>query len=428
MSSVLNSPRAGPSPRVRGSRRPHPVTRRAPGSIPACAGKPQAIHSSAQGVGVHPRVCGEAMAAYKVWPSFPGPSPRVRGSRLQCFHGGDPFGSIPACAGKPLPAPGRAGDQEVHPRVCGEAVLSSRQHDAYKGPSPRVRGSRTSVQSRAVRVRSIPACAGKPPGQDLAAGSREVHPRVCGEAGVRGRRRGVRRGPSPRVRGSPRVGHPAWEMARSIPACAGKPRRSRPSRPKVRVHPRVCGEAVLATGGNPRDEGPSPRVRGSPERQVGVLAGERSIPACAGKPAPATSGCRRAGVHPRVCGEACTMSSARRQASGPSPRVRGSPGARHPEHGAGGSIPACAGKPFEVMVMFPSWKVHPRVCGEAAAGQPLLRNGWGPSPRVRGSHPAAPGGDALPGSIPACAGKPGPGSAPSAGRRVHPRVCGEAPT
>ena len=51
-----------------------------------------------------------------------------------------------------------------------------------------------------------------------------------------------------------------------------------------------------------------------------------------------------------------------------------------------GSIPACAGKPLGTVADPLTIGVHPRVCGEAKVEYSELVEGWGPSPRVRGSH------------------------------------------
>ena len=49
-------------------------------------------------------------------------------------------------------------------------------------------------------------------------------------------------GLSPRVRGN-LAGHVRRDLpGRSIPACAGKPRRGEKNAPMIRVYPRVCGE------------------------------------------------------------------------------------------------------------------------------------------------------------------------------------------
>ena len=112
--------------------------------------------------------------------------------------------------------------------------------------------------------------------------------------------------------------------------------------------------------------------------------------------------------------------------TGPSPRVRGSRELVHRPVESPGSIPACAGKPDQKGVWRLVARVHPRVCGEAEVSVVDEPGQEGPSPRVRGSRtPTAPA-THPPGSIPACAGKPGLPLPHAYREGVHPRVCGEA--
>ncbi len=194
-------------------------------------------------------------------------------------------GSIPACAGKPGQPLTLTRSSRVHPRVCGEAANERRNDQPQRGPSPRVRGSRSADRLPERQRGSIPACAGKPHSSIGMRRKTQVHPRVCGEApcnmifisGVR---------------------------AGSIPACAGKPELNWTIRKLPRVHPRVCGEARYWRQAWNRSTGPSPRVRGSPYESVFVHSSEGSIPACAGKPKPSPCAWTPPRVHPRVCGEA----------------------------------------------------------------------------------------------------------------------------
>ena len=417
----------GPSPRVRGSRRAPARRPRPAGSIPACAGKPGRRAIGTCGSGVHPRVCGEAPAAHRAHVPPPGPSPRVRGSRQSGSGTRSGSGSIPACAGKPLTGGGGGKWQGVHPRVCGEAFGAETTRAIAPGPSPRVRGSRLEPGLDRAELRSIPACAGKPSPCSRGAPASGVHPRVCGEAGLDAGEQLAAGGPSPRVRGSLEDPLPALRERGSIPACAGKPSRGGSRSRRGRVHPRVCGEALPRRRRRPPAHGgPSPRVRGSPELRPGVAVVDGSIPACAGKPREEQVGHLRAGVHPRVCGEARTPRRRTSESPGPSPRVRGSRGHHPRPEDHRGSIPACAGKPETLSPRAIAARVHPRVCGEAARPLPLPSSAHGPSPRVRGS-PARGGGAArCVGSIPACAGKPRWRRCGSSPTWVHPRVCGEA--
>ena len=230
-----------------------------------------------------------------------------------------------------------------------------------------------------------------------------VHPRVCGEAVLTLDVDDPLVGPSPRVRGSPPAPPGPAPSRRSIPACAGKPAATHPRPRSTEVHPRVCGEASSSEGIQKPERGPSPRVRGSPDRGRGGDGRAGSIPACAGKPISAQPAVGLRRVHPRVCGEAGTGSSSPVSGGGPSPRVRGSRAGARDDCEPGGSIPACAGKPPLSQRASDTLRVHPRVCGEAVGKDDARSVVQGPSPRVRGSHAPLPGTLPVRGSIPACA-------------------------
>ena len=278
-------------------------------------------------------------------PRSSGPSPRVRGNRAipAADESGD--GSIPACAGKPLPALGPPPENRVHPRVCGETAAGGEQAILAAGPSPRVRGNRGGAAGAGCAGGSIPACAGKPQPMRRRRQLPGVHPRVCGETATAKTGRQALAGPSPRVRGNPGPPPPNLWLGGSIPACAGKPMVLVVVVRMTGVHPRVCGETGPPSAQPTAWPGPSPRVRGNRILSRNQTPSAGSIPACAGKPSSRPDRSRRSGVHPRVCGETASIRPASVLLPGPSPRVRGNrlPDARDLHRH--GSIPACAGKP-----------------------------------------------------------------------------------
>ena len=310
--------------------------------------------------------------------------------------------------------------------MCGEAFDKSFSARYAQGPSPRVRGSLPAQGFPEGLLGSIPACAGKPASRRGAVACTWVHPRVCGEARLTLSGLPCHWGPSPRVRGSHAERLRARHRPGSIPACAGKPGGAGRPSPRSTVHPRVCGEAVRHQGLALEALGPSPRVRGSRHADAPACHGQGSIPACAGKPRQLVLDLRRQGVHPRVCGEASDDFSIDSDLSGPSPRVRGSLVRRSAEPGRRGSIPACAGKPGVAPAGSRQPWVHPRVCGEAVFSRSGPRVNPGPSPRVRGSRVRSKPCVQGARSIPACAGKPSTCRRWASWCRVHPRVCGEA--
>ena len=354
--------------------------------IPACAGNSAALRPQRRSPPVHPRVCGELIITVNDESIGDGSSPRVRGTPTRRERSWLPARFIPACA--------------------GNSVVDDDSFTARDGSSPRVRGTRSILHPHAVSPRFIPACAGNSMRSRRSCPSTTVHPRVCGEL-ARSVILGCSNvGSSPRVRGTPHAVntfrsttavHPrvcgelrAWHRcaaraARFIPACAGNSLTPRPGSALWTVHPRVCGELRVRFGFGASGCGSSPRVRGTRER-----------------PNPAGTA---TAVHPRVCGELSCSCSCSILLVGSSPRVRGTPPRCPWRPGCGRFIPACAGNSRRWRVAASASTVHPRVCGELAGLRSSPTITAGSSPRVRGT--------------------PLDSGAPREPLTVHPRVCGE---
>ena len=73
-----------------------------------------------------------------------------------------PVGSIPACAGEPLPWRRETGSLRVYPRVCGGTTDRAAFLWVVVGLSPRVRGNLGLHTQPDPANGSIPACAGEP--------------------------------------------------------------------------------------------------------------------------------------------------------------------------------------------------------------------------------------------------------------------------
>ena len=233
---------------------------------------------------VYPRVCG-GTRRMPLLPGHPqGLSPRVRGNQNAVQDDPQVGGSIPACAGEPHRPLLRHRRFEVYPRVCGGTPLRVGGDADDQGLSPRVRGNLFRAVARWTMCRSIPACAGEPAGGQFGQGVGRVYPRVCGGTAARAVRAGRGQGLSPRVRGNQPVISWLATMARSIPACAGEPRRPRPRRCPSGVYPRVCGGTRCRPRYRSTKTGLSPRVRGNPINRSWAATVKGSIPACAGEP------------------------------------------------------------------------------------------------------------------------------------------------
>ena len=274
-----------------------------------------------------------------------GLSPRVRGNLSPLRPRRERPGSIPACAGEPLPSGSRMAMRRVYPRVCGGTCHSPPSQLSPPGLSPRVRGNRMAASRGAAFPRSIPACAGEPiPGQ-VSSDETTVYPRVCGGTPPRPVYVDVVHGLSPRVRGNPACVPSAQGLVRSIPACAGEPVGPAPRTRGARVYPRVCGGTWSCGFSMASSLGLSPRVRGNPWCRVVRRRRGGSIPACAGEPLSVASASFARWVYPRVCGGTVPDSHSISYFVGLSPRVRGNPSAHRRAGAVAGSIPACAGEP-----------------------------------------------------------------------------------
>ena len=89
------------------------------------------------------------------------------------------------------------------------------------------------------------------------------------------------------------------------------------------VHPRRCGELQHNTLKLPKMLGSSPQVRGTHKNTVGDKIELRFIPAGAGNSCPICAEYDFSPVHPRRCGELLIALAAQVRNTGSSPQVRG---------------------------------------------------------------------------------------------------------
>ena len=160
----------GLSPPVRGNRNIGRPGIPAPWSIPACAGEPLGHWPGEDVCQVYPRLCGGTCRLPAGRGTIRGLSPPVRGNRSARFRGATHRRSIPACAGEPDPAAAARNPMGVYPRLCGGTAFKVLQSRLEPGLSPPVRGNRSRVYYSTDLLGSIPACAGEPVPADLTAG------------------------------------------------------------------------------------------------------------------------------------------------------------------------------------------------------------------------------------------------------------------
>ena len=243
------------------------------GSIPACAGEPPLRGHFAGIPWVYPRVCGGTPWITSPALNRPGLSPRVRGNHLIPAGIAQREGSIPACAGEPVTGVSYPGASGVYPRVCGGTPHPHPHRLCVLGLSPRVRGNRVLAVLAVTPERSIPACAGEPLRTRICRTGQTVYPRVCGGTLSPVDYTYTLDGLSPRVRGNPSIELPTTDYTRSIPACAGEPPGRTGRNGKHRVYPRVCGGTAITVAGPEKAFGLSPRVRGNQPRGRGYQHG-----------------------------------------------------------------------------------------------------------------------------------------------------------
>jgi len=406
--SLAHHPR-GSSPRMRGTRQRGRDIRALeidPRFIPAHAGNTHTKNRSTVTDTVHPRACGEHRGGGRRRARRGGSSPRMRGTLRHRFLNVFSWRFIPAHAGNTNPVASAALAAAVHPRACGEHSWPAHPHSYGVGSSPRMRGThRFGAAKMAVLT---------------------VHPRACGEHSNPIFRCRSLVGSSPRMRGTRCWRRRVHYWLRFIPAHAGNTSMPCVSLSVKSVHPRACGEHFCAGVLSLRDDGSSPRMRGTLLRLHEANPNIRFIPAHAGN--------TQSGQNRYKC------------PFGSSPRMRGTRLRKRNEEAHRRFIPAHAGNTQVFLAERGVQTVHPRACGEHFLNVVATGVATGSSPRMRGTrrprqskadrtsvHPRACGEHSWPARPHSC----GVGSSPRMrGTRrilpprrfhepVHPRACGE---
>ncbi len=218
---VIYSGLFGSSPLVRGTLHSMMLLPAHSRFIPAGAGNTRPNSPKRINGPVHPRWCGEHAIAASCSRPPGGSSPLVRGTPLLIEYLPCYKRFIPAGAGNTYLAPIPIPPRPVHPRWCGEHRRVRHTGHVPAGSSPLVRGTRKIKRWQKGYGRFIPAGAGNT-GVGLPGGGRvTVHPRWCGEHMVTALQRSRVSGSSPLVRGTHTAISSAMTFLRFIPAGAG---------------------------------------------------------------------------------------------------------------------------------------------------------------------------------------------------------------
>ena len=227
-----------------------------------------------------------------------------------------------------------------------------------------MRGARAPINVRNVAQRIIPADAGSTHRHACTGGSREDHPRGCGEHKTVSSTSRGEAGSSPRMRGALTLGQQGCLEHRIIPADAGSTIANVIDPTAGKDHPRGCGEHDSLSAPVVYSAGSSPRMRGAHPRRPAQRRQGRIIPADAGSTYMNISTENSYEDHPRGCGEHWSIDNMRLVCQGSSPRMRGAlrePSRRHHEIRI---IPADAGSTSHLQSVCRQPPDHPRGCGE----------------------------------------------------------------
>ena len=171
-------------------------------------------------------------------------------------------------------------------------------------------------------------------------------------------------GSSPRMRGTHGHYYCRFVCAGIIPAYAGNTDKQAQKEYFDRDHPRVCGEHACEDVRHLAALGSSPRMRGTHVQRDVRDAVAGIIPAYAGNTTGPQHRVRQQRDHPRVCGEHPIFPVTADPTAGSSPRMRGTPLSHLLAAHVLGIIPAYAGNTFECDMPIGLNRDHPRVCGE----------------------------------------------------------------
>ena len=374
----------GSSPRGRG--KPHgnrPDAGRAR-LIPARAGKTCPTNPLIPAARAHPRAGGENEAHCLVPSGVYGSSPRGRGKHAGVGEHPAAWGLIPARAGKTRTSAALFPCSAAHPRAGGENHVFDVGWREYSGSSPRGRGKRSRRTDTPPRLRLIPARAGKTRRGSDSHSSTRAHPRAGGENLTGLAATPLTLGSSPRGRGKPRT-HGAHARADGlIPARAGKTARVIWSVMSCPAHPRAGGENSASALAFSRPHGSSPRGRGKLKGKNVEADVARLIPARAGKTLRGDPHLRDATAHPRAGGENQDENIVNLSKQGSSPRGRGKRCPATAIRRDRRLIPARAGKTGPLCAATSSVAAHPRAGGENMRAVPGIWIDGGSSPRGRG--------------------------------------------
>ena len=186
----------------------------------------------------------------------------MRGKVYFCHHVYNLAGITPAYAGKSLLTGRLMRITRDHPRLCGEKNLPICRYLLNSGSPPPMRGKVHGFPACTCGTGITPAYAGKSHGTASRCGSRQDHPRLCGEKNKHHTAAVGIAGSPPPMRGKG-CNYIIRLFAYGItPAYAGKSASTRSAGRCTQDHPRLCGEKAFALPAASTNSGSPPPMRG----------------------------------------------------------------------------------------------------------------------------------------------------------------------
>ena len=227
-------------------------------------------------------MCGEHLVSREIHTRIIGSSPRVWGTSIIVINDRVFIRFIPTCVGNILYISICMVKLPVHPHVCGEHLALFIDLSFQDGSSPRVWGTYFPFKFAVPFPRFIPTCVGNISSRESITYLLTVHPHVCGEHNLIGRKIEDRNGSSPRVWGTSAPTLYKALNERFIPTCVGNIGKVKTICPRPPVHPHVCGEHASRLFFGSGFSGSSPRVWGTCFQSITKLVYLRFIPTCVG--------------------------------------------------------------------------------------------------------------------------------------------------
>ena len=234
------------------------------------------------------------------------------------------------------------------------------------GSSPRMWGTPDVPVRPDDGVRFIPTHVGNAPPPGPTCRTAPVHPHACGE----------------RCKYSDVAGH----LSRFIPTHVGNaPASPRATRTST-VHPHACGERYCEVFCGAAWVGSSPRMWGTQSRWCALNANPRFIPTHVGNAVMGKGMQAQVTVHPHACGERGGGGDNEARLGGSSPRMWGTHMVSNRALHYHRFIPTHVGNARSAGPRRSGASVHPHACGEREKAIAMLKDIFGSSPRMWGTH------------------------------------------